>query len=106
MQINNLQNLLELFFEQYKLQNKNEVFLQPLRIDQKSFTWEETFKSIIKLSEEIKKIVLVTIPSENFDFIKSVVTDLFQKSGFKKGFKVGTQEYKDCILNKGKKIND
>ncbi len=29
-----------------------------------------------------------------------------QKSGFKKGFKVGTQEYKDCILNKGKKIND
>ena len=31
-------------------------FLQPLRIDQKSFTWEETFKSIIKLSEEIKKI--------------------------------------------------
>ena len=33
--------------------------------------------------EEIKKIVLVTIPSENFDFIKSVVTDLFQKSGFK-----------------------
>ena len=56
MQIKNLQNLLELFFEQYKLQNKNEVFLQPLRIDQKSFTWEETFKSIIKLSEEIKKI--------------------------------------------------
>ena len=56
MQIKNQQNLLELFFEQYKLQNKNEVFLQPLRIDQKSFTWEETFKSIIKLSEEIKKI--------------------------------------------------
>ena len=56
MQIKNLKNLLELFFEQYKLQNKNEVFLQPLRIDQKSFTWEETFNSIIKLSEEIKKI--------------------------------------------------
>lgn len=56
MQIKNQKNLLELFFEQYKLQNKNEVFLQPLRIDQKSFTWEETFKSIIKLSEEIKKI--------------------------------------------------
>ena len=56
MQIKNQKNLLELFFEQYKLQNKNEVFLQPLRIDQKSFTWEEAFKSIIKLSEEIKKI--------------------------------------------------
>ena len=56
MQVKNLKNLLELFFEQYKLQNKNEVFLQPLKIDQKSFTWEETFKSIIKLSEEIRKI--------------------------------------------------
>ena len=56
MQVKNLKNLLELFFEQYKLQNKNEVFLQPLKIDQKSFTLEETFKSIIKLSEEIRKI--------------------------------------------------
>ena len=34
--------------------------------------------------EEIKKkIVLVTIPSENFDFIKSVVTDLFQNQDLK-----------------------
>ena len=33
--------------------------------------------------EEVKKMILVTIPSENFDFIKDMVTDLFRKSGFK-----------------------
>jgi len=29
-----------------------------------------------------------------------------QKSTFKKGYRVGTKEYKDCILRRGKKIND
>ncbi len=33
--------------------------------------------------DEVKKMILVTIPSENFGFIKDMVTDLFQKSGFK-----------------------
>jgi preprotein translocase subunit SecB len=34
-------------------------------------------------SEEVKKLILVTLPTENFSFMKEVVTDLFQKSGFK-----------------------
>ena len=34
-------------------------------------------------SEEVKKLILVTLPTENFSFVKEVVTDLFQKSGFK-----------------------
>ena len=29
-----------------------------------------------------------------------------QKSAFKKGYKIGTPEYKSCILNRGKKLND
>ena len=29
-----------------------------------------------------------------------------QKTVFKKGYKVGTQEYKDCIFREGKKAND
>jgi len=33
--------------------------------------------------EEIKKTVLVTIPNEHFDYMKEIVTSLFQKSGFK-----------------------
>jgi preprotein translocase subunit SecB len=35
-------------------------------------------------SEEVKKLILVTLPTENFSFMKEMVTDLFQKSGFKK----------------------
>lgn len=34
-------------------------------------------------AEEIKKTVLIDIPTENFEFIKDVVTTLFQKTGFK-----------------------
>ena len=35
-------------------------------------------------TEEVKKLILVTLPTENFSFMKEVVTDLFQKSGFRK----------------------
>jgi len=34
-------------------------------------------------SDEVKKTILVAIPSEHFEFMKDVVTSLFQKSGFK-----------------------
>jgi len=33
--------------------------------------------------DEIKKTVLVEIPSQNFEFIRDIVTTLFQKTGFK-----------------------
>ena len=32
----------------------------------------------------IEKLILITIPTEYFPFMKEMVTDLFQKSGFKK----------------------
>lgn len=34
-------------------------------------------------ADEVKKTILVSIPSENFEFMKDIVTSLFQKSGFK-----------------------
>jgi preprotein translocase subunit SecB len=34
-------------------------------------------------TDEMKKLILVTIPQDNFDFMKEMVTFLFQKSGFK-----------------------
>jgi preprotein translocase subunit SecB len=34
-------------------------------------------------AETIKKLILITIPSDHFDFMKEMVTHLFQKSGFK-----------------------
>ena len=33
--------------------------------------------------DEVKKTILISIPSENFEYMKDVVTSLFQKSGFK-----------------------
>jgi len=56
MKVNEINNLLELFFERCKLQDKNSVFLAPLNNNQKSFTWEETKNNILKLSKEISDI--------------------------------------------------
>ncbi len=56
MKVSEINNLLELFFERYKLQDKNSIFLTPLNKNQKSFTWEETKNNILKLSKEISDI--------------------------------------------------
>jgi long-chain acyl-CoA synthetase len=52
MQIN---NLLELFYEQYQKQNKESIFLQSLKEPQKKYSWEDVYLNINKLSEEISK---------------------------------------------------
>ena len=56
MKVSEINNLLELFFERYKLQDKNSIFLTPLNKNQRSFTWEETKNNILKLSKEISNI--------------------------------------------------
>ena len=56
MNINRLNNLLELFYTQYQLSNKSEIFLTSLK-QKKSFSWEETFQSVIKLSSKISSII-------------------------------------------------
>jgi len=33
--------------------------------------------------EDIRKTILITIPNDHFEFMKDIVTSLFQKSGFK-----------------------
>ena len=57
MKISKINNLLELFFLQYKKQNKNKIFLNSLRDDQNKYTWEKTYTNIVKLSKEIKKYI-------------------------------------------------
>ena len=56
MKVSEINNLLELFFERYKLQDKNSIFLTPLNNNQRSLTWEETKNNILKLSKEISNI--------------------------------------------------
>ena len=43
-------NLLELFFDRYQLENKNEIFLQSLKNENLNFTWKQTFDAIQNLS--------------------------------------------------------
>jgi len=57
MQVNKINNLLELFHEQYEKQNKEDIFLQSLKEFQKKYTWEDVYSNIIKLSEEISQYI-------------------------------------------------
>ena len=54
--LNNINNLVELFFFKYDQQNdKNKILLSSLKEPRKNYSWKETFQSVIKLSNEIKK---------------------------------------------------
>ncbi len=56
MNLDNLNNLVELFANQANKQNKNDIFLQWLNpSNKKKYTWEETKKNISKLSKVIKE---------------------------------------------------
>ena len=55
MDLAKIDNLLNVFFEQYKKQNSKEIFLNWLKFPEKNFSWEETKINIIKLARELKK---------------------------------------------------
>ena len=57
MEIDKINNLLELFYQQYKKQNKEDIFLQSLKEPKKEYSWENVYKNIMKLSEEISKYI-------------------------------------------------
>ena len=57
MQINKINNLVELFFLQYKNQNKKNFFLHSLKEKTQKYTWENSYVNTIKLSNEILKYV-------------------------------------------------
>ena len=57
MQINKINNLLELFYQQYQIQNKESIFLQSLKEPRKEYSWEDVYLNINKLSEEITKYI-------------------------------------------------
>ena len=57
MKINKINNLLELFYLQYKKQEKDSIFLEFLKEPVKKYSWKETYLNIIKLSKEISKYI-------------------------------------------------
>ena len=50
MKLESYNNLLELFFDRYQLENKNEIFLKSLKNENSNFTWKQTFDAIQNLS--------------------------------------------------------
>ena len=58
MNLDNFNNLIELFFYQAEKQKSENIFLEWLNPNnRKNFTWAETKQNILKLSKKIKKIV-------------------------------------------------
>ncbi len=56
MNLDNLNNLIELFANQSNKQNKRDIFLEWLNpSNKKKYTWEQTEKNILKLSKVIKE---------------------------------------------------
>ncbi len=56
MNLDNLNNLIELFANQVNKQNKKDIFLEWLNpSNKKTYTWEQTEKNILKLSKVIKE---------------------------------------------------
>ena len=69
-------------------------------------------KKILKLRKQIdiqkKEIVQNAIDQNELIFLRLnlIYSSKCKKTAFKKGYKVGTKEYKECILRKGKKSSD
>ncbi len=55
MKLNNYNNLLELFFDQYKKQDKNNIFLTNLGHPKHKLSWEKTYLLVNHLSNKISK---------------------------------------------------
>ena len=53
MNTKKVNNLVELFFENYQKQNKNNKLLISLKDQNNQFTWDETFHSIKKVSFQV-----------------------------------------------------
>ena len=59
MKLNNYNNLLELFFDQYKKQNKDNIFLINLGNPKHKLSWEKTYLLVNHLSHQISKDIKI-----------------------------------------------
>ncbi len=58
MNLNNINNLVQLFFNQFENQrDKNKILLSSLKEPKKNYSWKEVFQSINKLSKELSNYV-------------------------------------------------
>ena len=57
MEMNKINNLLELFYYQFKDKIETDIFLESLREPKKKFSWSEVYVNILKVSKEISKYI-------------------------------------------------
>ena len=57
MNINKQNNLLELFYRQYKKENPDQIFLQSLKGPREKFTWQDTYLNVLKLSSMLSTML-------------------------------------------------
>jgi long-chain acyl-CoA synthetase len=57
MKIEHYNNLLELFYNQFKQERSDQVFLQSLKNPNQKFTWEQTYLNILKLSDQLESLM-------------------------------------------------
>ena len=102
---------LDILNEELKiLSETNEKFLfeNQLLKSQLSQTNEEINDLQKKVEIQNKEISENIIDKKELSFLRLnlIYSSKCQKTAFKKGFKIGTPEYKECILRKGRKVND
>ena len=57
MNLKKINNLVELFFEKYRSQKREDILLTNLKDINKPYSWNKTIKSIINLTSEISKYI-------------------------------------------------
>ena len=57
MTIDQQNNLLELFYNQYIKEKPDQIFLRSLKNSEDKFTWKDTYLNILKLSEELSLLI-------------------------------------------------
>ena len=57
MNINKKNNLLELFYDQYKKENPEQLFLKSLKPNGKKMTWNDSYLNVLKLADDLSLLI-------------------------------------------------
>ena len=102
---------LEILNKENRILNEtNSKFLEENRLlkSQSNRLNQEIRNLQIKIKSQNNKIAQFNSDQEELKFLRLnlIYSSKCKRTAFKKGYKVGTPEYKKCILRNGKKLND
>jgi rod shape-determining protein MreC len=102
---------LDILNEENRILNEtNTKFLEENQLlkSQKNLLNQKINSLQTKISSQKAQINQNNINQEELEFLRLNLkySSKCKRTAFKKGYKVGTPEYKECILKKGKKLND